>query len=254
MARLAGESFGRSVPYAPHALQRLVWVTSMATATSTFSMCSVWLIVGTPGDALFNPIYDVYPNGAPDGAISILDVQVVAYRWGSRCTTTSLLSKLPAITSPAALSIQPYSRTVSVNQTFTTSVWISDVVDLGAFEFTLAYSPTQIQVVSATVAAFPASTSRTFIPAGLIISPTAGTVTYGVFSLGATPPGANDNGTLAIFTLKALSTGQSNLNFNAAQISDRSGAAQGIGSMLNGQVTVGKQVEWKVYLPTIQSR
>ena len=203
------------------------------------------------GQPLYDSLYDVEPLGAPDGDIDILDVQVVAYRWNTLCSAARQLAKVSAATTPVTLSIQPYSRTVSVNQTFTTSVWISDVADLGAFEFTLAYSPTQIQVVSATVAAFPASTGRTFIPAGLIISPTAGTVTYGVFSLGATPSGANGSGTLAIFTLKALNVGQSNLNFNAAQISDRSGAAQGIASMLNGQVTVGKQTEWKVYLPTI---
>lgn len=130
-------------------------------------------------------------------------------------------------------------------------MWISDVADLGAFEFTLAYSPTLIEVMSATIAPFPSSMGRAFTPAGLIISPPAGTTTFGAFSLGASPNGVNGSGALAILTLKALSAGQSTLNFTAAQISDRSGAAQVIGSMLNGVVVVVPSTEWKVYLPTI---
>ncbi|CAG1005025.1 partial Protease 1, partial [Anaerolineae bacterium] len=203
------------------------------------------------GQPLYDSLYDVEPLGAPDGDIDILDVQVVAYRWGTHCST-GRSARLLAATAPATLSIQPYSRTVSATQTFTTTVWISDVADLGAFEFTLAYSPTVIEVMSATIASFPTSTGRAFTPAGLIISPTGSTATYGAFSLGATPPGANGNGALAIVTLKALSAGQSNLNFNAAQISDRSGAAQVIGSMLDGMIEVVAQTEWKVYLPLVQ--
>ncbi|CAG0975137.1 Protease 1 [Anaerolineae bacterium] len=202
------------------------------------------------GQALYDPLYDVEPLGAPDGDIGILDVQVVAYRWGTQCSAGQL-ARPSALTAPATLSIQPYSRTVSVNQIFTISVWISDVADLGAFEFTLAYSPTLIEVMSATIAPFPSSTGRAFTLAGFIISPTASTATYGAFSLGATPAGVNGNGALAILTLKALSAGQSGVNFTAAQISDRSGAAQVIGSMLNGVVEVVMPTEWKVYLPAV---
>lgn len=54
-----------------------------------------------------------------------------------------------------------------------------------------------------------------------------------------------------MLTNLALSAGQSNLNFTAAQISDRSGAAQVIGLLLNGVAEVVTPTEWTVYLPTV---
>jgi hypothetical protein len=198
------------------------------------------------GDALYEPAYDL----DSDGDIDILDVQQVAYRWGTRCgQATGLEARPTQVQTPVALSVQPYSRTVTAGQVFTVGIVVSDVVDLGGFEFTLAYSPTVVQVVSATVGAFPGSTGRTFTPLGPNVDSVAGTVSFGAFSLGATPQGASGIGTLAVLTLRALAEGESGLLFRAAQVSDRSGSPQPVGDMAGGRVSVGQG--YKVYLPVV---
>jgi PKD repeat protein len=198
------------------------------------------------GDALYEPAYDL----DSDGDIDILDVQQVAYRWGTRCGQAAGLEARPTqIQTPVTLSVQPYSRTVTAGQVFTVGIVVSDVVDLGGFEFTLAYSPTVVQVVSATVGAFPGSTGRTFTPLGPNVDSVAGTVSFGAFSLGATPQGASGSGTLAVLTLRALAEGESGLLFRSAQVSDRSGSPQPVGDMAGGRVSVGQG--YKVYLPVV---
>jgi PKD repeat protein len=198
------------------------------------------------GDALYEPAYDL----DSDGDIDILDVQQVAYRWGTRCGQAAGLEARPTqVQTPVALSVQPYSRTVTAGQVFTVGIVVSDVVDLGGFEFTLAYSPTVVQVVSATVGAFPGSTGRTFTPLGPNVDSVAGTVSFGAFSLGATPQGASGSGTLAVLTLRALAEGESGLLFRSAQVSDRSGSPQPVGDMAGGRVSVGQG--YKVYLPVV---
>jgi PKD repeat protein len=198
------------------------------------------------GDALYEPAYDL----DSDGDIDILDVQQVAYRWGTRCGQAAGLEARPTqVQTPVALSVQPYSRTVIAGQVFTVGIVVSDVVDLGGFEFTLAYSPTVVQVVSATVGAFPGSTGRTFTPLGPNVDSVAGTVSFGAFSLGATPQGASGSGTLAVLTLRALAEGESGLLFRSAQVSDRSGSPQPVGNMAGGRVAVTPGQ--KVFLPLV---
>jgi PKD repeat protein len=198
------------------------------------------------GDALYEPAYDL----DSDGDIDILDVQQVAYRWETRCGQAAGLEARPTqVQTPVALSVQPYSRTVIAGQVFTVGIVVSDVVDLGGFEFTLAYSPTVVQVVSATVGTFPGSTGRTFTPLGPNVDSVAGTISFGAFSLGATPQGASGSGTLAVLTLRALAEGESGLLFRSAQVSDRSGSPQPVGDMAGGRVSVGQG--YKVYLPVV---
>jgi len=89
------------------------------------------------------------------------------------------------------------------------------------------------------------------VPIGAIINPTAGTVTFGAYSLGAEPPGPDGGGVLVTFTMKALAEGQSTLDFIEAQISNRAGVSQTIGQMTAGQVAVEQTAssEYKIYLP-----
>ncbi len=198
------------------------------------------------GDALYEPTYDL----DSDGDIDILDVQRVAYRWGTRCGgATSLGAELSAIQQAASLSVQPALRTVTVGQVFTVGMVISDAVDLGAFEFTLGYTPTVVEVITATLGAFPGSTGRTFTVAGTVINPTAGTVTFGAYSMGATPQGPSGSGTLAVLTLRALAEGQSVLAVRSAQVSDRVGNPQTVAALSNGRVEV--RSEWRLYLPLV---
>lgn len=91
----------------------------------------------------------------------------------------------------------------------------------GVFEFTLDYMSTVEEVVTATPGAFTSSTGQAFTVVGTVTSSTAGIVTFGAYSLEATPQGPS--GTLAVLTLRALAGGQSVLAFRSAQVSDRAG-------------------------------
>ncbi|MBC7227755.1 MAG: PKD domain-containing protein [Thermoflexales bacterium] len=198
------------------------------------------------GNPLYEPTYDL----DSDGDIDILDVQRVAYRWGTRCGgATGLRSEPTGIQQAASLWVQPPVRTVTAGHVFTVGIAITNAVDLGAFEFTLGYTPTVVEVVTGTLGSFPGSTGRAFTVAGTVISPTAGTVTFGAYSLGATPEGPSGNGVLAVLTLRALAEGQSVLTFRSAQVSDRAGNPQTLATLSDGRVEVVPG--WKVYLPLV---
>ncbi len=206
------------------------------------------------GDPLYGPIYDL----DKDGDINIVDIQMVAYRYGTVCgsetkaalPTTTGHTILSADQQPANLAVQTTDLPLFVGQTFTANVTISDTEDLGAFEFTLAYSATTVEVVNVTLGVFPGSTGRTVIPIEPIINPSEGIVTFGAYSLGAEPPGPSGGGVLATLTLRALAKGQSDLRFTNAQVSDRTGASQSIDQMNSSRVTIISP-EQMIYLPLI---
>ncbi len=196
------------------------------------------------GDALYEPQYDL----DQDGDIDILDVQRVAYRWGTQCSpglAAPQRSEAPA--GDVSLALTPVQQSVSLGQVFATDVTISDVVDLGAFEFTLAYSPTVVEVVTATLGAFPSSTGRSVVAVQPVIDGDAGTVRFGAFSLGATPPGPSGEGTLARVTFRALAAGSTDVQISEAAVSDRAGNYLPVGSTRDAAVTV--RSGWRVFLP-----
>lgn len=189
------------------------------------------------GDVLYDPVYD--QDGDCD--IDILDVQQVAYRWGTRCIeseTDSMINRLSSPQQDASLVVLPPNRTVQVGQTFTVGVAVSDVVDLGAFEFILGYSPTVVEVTLVVLGEFPKSTGRDFVPTGPVISSTAGIVSFGAYSMGATPEGPSGDGMLAVLTLRALTEGVSDLDFISVQVGDRAGNPLAIDDLSDGQVVV----------------
>ncbi len=201
------------------------------------------------GEPLYDPIYDL--DG--DCYISIVDVQRVANHLGTVC---ALLTRLEPETSSlqraGTVSIQPSSATVSVGSTFTVGVVISDAVDLGAFEFSMAYGPSIIEVITATLGSFPGSTGRSVVPTGPVIDPGAGTVTFAAYSLGGATPGPTGNGHLAVLSLKALASGASGLHFVSGQVADRTGETQPT-AWSDGQVLV-MALERRIFLPVLIRR
>jgi hypothetical protein len=154
------------------------------------------------------------------------------------------------------LSAQPLSQTVDISQTFTVSVVVGSATNLGAFEFTMSYSPTLVEVLTVTqpVSNFLGSTGRTVTvpPAAPIISATAGTVSYAAFTTGS-QSGVNGSGTLAIVTMRSKAAGTSPLTFmdtinNPLILADPTGNALGA-SPTNAQVTI--QFPYSVFLPLV---
>ena len=140
---------------------------------------------------------------------------------------------------PHALSIglQPAVTTTSLNATITVDVVITDAVDLGAFEFTLSYAPAVVAVTDVQLGAFLGSSSRPAYALGPHIDNNAGTVSFGGYTLGATPSGPNGAGILATITFHALGIGSSDLIFTHSLITDRLAAIQTVTTQ-PGQIIV----------------
>ncbi len=169
-------------------------------------------------------------------------------------TKPSLASLANTQQSPV-VSVQPSSQLVGEGQVFRVSVVVSDVANLGAFEFTLTYSPTLVQAITATlpVSSFLGSSGRTVAvpPAAPIIDNALGTIIFGAYSYGASP-GVNGNGVLGVVTLQARALGTSNLslwNTTAAplELVDPSGNLLSV-QAVGGQVDIRR----RAYLPLIQ--
>jgi hypothetical protein len=110
----------------------------------------------------------------------------------------------------------------------------------GAFQFTLAYSPTVATVQSITTGGFLGSTGRSIFPLQSIDNVT-GVVTYGESTLGTSPAGPTGDGVLAVLTLQAAAApGQSGIVFTEGQLSGVYGVGdeQLVSPMIGGAVTV----------------
>ena len=94
--------------------------------------------------------------------------------------------------------INPASQEVDPSQTFTTTVEISQIQNLGAFELELVFDTELLQANSITLGGFLGSTGRTVFPLTNNIDNTIGLIEYAVTTLGSNPPGPNGDGVLLI--------------------------------------------------------
>jgi hypothetical protein len=170
-------------------------------------VASRWSCVS--GDSCYSSIYDM----DNDGDVDIADIQIVACYWGwpngdfSVCYIPTVLSEEPleseGILQAPTVWIEPdtyYSG--STGEVFTATVEIANVINLGAFQFDLNYGPSMVQAKNVMQGDFLGSTGRTVHEVGPIIDNTTGTVTYGAYTLGASPYGPDGNGVLATITLE----------------------------------------------------
>ncbi|MBM4429801.1 MAG: hypothetical protein FJ026_05550 [Chloroflexi bacterium] len=138
---------------------------------------------------------------------------------------------------PPTIGLEPAISAVQSGTVFTISVQIDKAVDLGAFEFTLAFNPAVLQVERVVLDSFLGSTGRSAVPLGPTINNQAGSVAFGAFSFG-TSAGPDGNGTLALIGWRAAGPGGSALNFSGVQLTDSQGRPQVPVNTENGSVTV----------------
>ena len=122
---------------------------------------------------------------------------------------------------------------------------------MGAFELTVAYGPTVVEILSASLGEFPESTGRTVVTIAPGINSTVGTVAFAAYSMGSTPEGPSGDGVLAVLSLRALAEGESGLTFTEAQVADRTGSPQSIGEPVNGRIRVVQPTSSVLALPLI---
>lgn len=119
-----------------------------------------------------------------------------------------------------SVSVLPATQTVNLTTEATVTINVSDVTNLGSYQFDLSFDPTRITVKSVSDGGFLSSTGRTTSALGPTIDNTTGKVTFGVFTLGNTPAGPNGNGTLATITFNTVGLGSSPLNISNVSLTD----------------------------------
>lgn len=160
------------------------------------------------------------------------------------------------VTNTATMRISPGSSQVGAGETFSVTVGIDSVTNLGAFEFELNYNNTSIVQVTepytdhVTLGPFLGSTGRTTYPLGPNICG-ASCIRYGAYSLGSSG-GPGGSGTLATITFDAVGLGTTPLSLQNVQITDTGGNALAV-NVQHGEVVVGEGPgeDFFVYLPIV---
>ena len=152
-------------------------------------------------------------------------------------TPTPTPSPTPTPVGTAIMAISPPGSLVALSsEPFTVSVVISDVVDLGGFEFTLTFDPQVVHISNVTLGDFLASTGRTASALPPQIDNNGGTVSFGAFSFG-NQQGPTGSGVIAHIAMIPQAAGTSPLTFQKAQATNTSGNVLAI-STRSGTVTV----------------
>ncbi len=199
-----------------------------------------------PGESRYNVLYDLDNNGA----INLLDLQRVAYRWGTACSVGQEAQgpgTMPQLTQPVTLTLQQSPGWPASGETFTASVVVSNVADLGAFQFSLGYLTGTVRVAGVALAEFPGSTGRSFAAIGPSIDNVSGTATFGAYSTAdpADMPGPSGNGALAVVTFLAIQPGQTTVQFSGVEVDNPQGEPQTPWTAPDGSLVIG----YKAFLP-----
>ena len=199
--------------------------------------------------------YDAQFDTEPDGDIDVFDLQRFAAAWGTVCPATAArlapagLAPTVGLASVAAadLSVLPPSRQVAPAAVFIQTVQIQAAGEVGAFQATLAYSPTVAQVEAVTVGPFLGATGRTVVPVGPAIDNVTGEVRFGAFTFGS-QAGASGAGDLAQVRFRAQQAGRTALSWREAGVSDLAGNALPSGALTGAEIVVDTP---KTYLPLL---
>ena len=137
---------------------------------------------------------------------------------------------------PVTVRVSPVWQRASVGTPFTVDVVVDNVVNLGAYEFTLAFDPAILQYASLQYGSFLGSSGR---PVSCpILEHDADSVRTVCVTLGAEYPGASGSGVLATITFLPLNTGIAQLSMENVVLTDPMATVITVGKQ-GGSVTVG---------------
>jgi hypothetical protein len=134
--------------------------------------------------------------------------------------------------------IDPASKTVSLlGGNFGLDVNVTNVTNLGAFQFDVVFDPTVVQFQSFTPGPFLASSGRSTLCSSFDVAPNI--KRYGCVSGGA-QAGPNGSGAIASLTFSPLAVGTSTVNLTNGSLADASADANPMDAdWQGGSVTVG---------------
>lgn len=123
----------------------------------------------------------------------------------------------------ATIRIEPASIVAPVGSPVDLNVEVTDVTDLYAFQFDLAFDPAVLSATSITEGAFLSSGGGTvFIPGA--IDNALGTITFTAGTLLGSGPGVSGSGFLAEIQFEALSAGTSSISVSNVVLLDSASA------------------------------
>lgn len=125
----------------------------------------------------------------------------------------SFLWLASAAVSAATIHIDPISRAASVGGTVDLRVSVSDVFDLYAYQFDIAFDPGILTASTVTEANFLAGGGGTFFIPGAIDN-VGGTIMFTVSTLLGPTPGVNGTGALAVIRFVAKAAGSSGVTLS----------------------------------------
>jgi len=118
----------------------------------------------------------------------------------------------PVLAAGAQVTLVATPNPATQGSTVDVDVLISQVTDLYAYQFSISFNPTLLQVSGLAMGSFLSAGGATFSNTGTIDN-TAGTVTFVYNSLVGALPGVSGSGTLLTLHLNAIGTGTSALGF-----------------------------------------
>jgi hypothetical protein len=137
---------------------------------------------------------------------------------------------------PVVVRIDPVWQTAGLGVPFMVNVVVDNVVNLGAFEFTLGFDPAILQYVSLRYGSFLGSTGRAV--SCPILEHDADSVRTVCLTLGASPPGPRGSGVLATVTFLPVNTGIAQVSIEEVILTDPMAKVITAGKQ-GGAVTVG---------------
>ena len=142
----------------------------------------------------------------------------------------------PPSSGPVMVSVDPTVYSPVEGTTFTATVRIDDVGNLGAFSVLLAWNPGILSLSGATVGGFLGSTGRASFCS--LEQGAPGTARFSCGTLGATPPGATGSGVLVAFDFTALVPGSSALSLAEVSLLTPAAHLIPVPVLVDGAVTV----------------
>jgi general secretion pathway protein D len=152
----------------------------------------------------------------------------------------------------ATIRIEPVSSVTAVGGTVDLTVQVTDVTDLYAFQFDLAFDPAVLSATLITEGAFLAGGGGTvFIPG--TIDNALGTISFTAGTLLGPGPGVNGSGPLVGIQFEALSVGMSVLNLSNVVLLDSTSGdiAAGIENGSVGVVVPEPGSGWLISFPFV---
>jgi hypothetical protein len=131
----------------------------------------------------------------------------------------------PAGVPNAVVFMKAPSEEITVGDEITVTVAISDVVGLYGIQFTLNFTPANLQVIDANPALAGVQIASADCPepelkVANVVNNTAGTIEYSVSQLGATPPPVNGDCAVAHIRFKTLEVASTPVRFAGWLLSD----------------------------------